>query len=379
MQPKPRRTSLCLMNGKDYIMHMTQPADMEQDARWHAVQGRDAQADGRFVYAVKTTGIYCRPSCPARRPAPGNVAFYATPDAAEAAGFRACLRCHPRGVSTARANAALIEAACRMIEAAETPLATADLAHRIGFSTYHFHRQFKAITGMTPQAYAAGHRAALLRDGLAGGQSVTQAIHAAGFNAPSRFYDASDDILGMRPRAWRDGGAGETIRFALGQCSLGAILVAASDRGVCAISLGDTPEPLLAEFQGRFSKAHLIGDDAGFGARVAQVAALIEAPDGGADLAAGLALDIRGTVFQLRVWQALRQIAPGETISYRELAQRIGAPKATRAVASACAANPLAVAIPCHRVVRSDGALSGYRWGVERKAALIARETAAKG
>ena len=351
-------------------MRMSQDQNLVPDTQWQAVLDRDAVADGRFVYAVRTTGVYCRPSCPSRRARRQNVSFYASPEAAEAAGFRPCLRCHPRGVSPTQANAALIAAACRMIAEAEMPLPTQALARRIGLSTFHFHRQFKAATGMTPRAYAQAHRAGRLRAGLPDSASVTHAIYDAGFNASSRFYAASDAILGMTPGAFRKGGAGQTIRFALGQCALGAILVAATDRGLCAISLGDAPEPLLAELQDRFPQARLIGGDAAFESMVAQVVAMVERPQDGLDLP----LDIRGTAFQQRVWQALRQIPAGQTVSYAELAQRIGAPGAHRAVAGACAANILAVAIPCHRVVRTDGALSGYRWGVQRKRALLDRE-----
>lgn len=351
-------------------MLMSQDQSAATDPRWQAVLQRDADADGRFVYAVRTTGVYCRPSCPSRRALLQNVEFFGDADAAEAAGFRPCLRCHPRGQSSAQANAALIAEACRMIEAAEEPPRTDELAARIGLSRFHFHRQFKAFTGMTPQAYARAHRAGRLRAGLGQGASVTAAIHEAGFNSSSRFYAASDAILGMAPRSFRKGGQDAQIRFAIAQCSLGAILVASTDKGVCAISLGDSPEPLLAELQDRFPNASLIGGDAEYEAMVARILALIEAPGTGLDLP----LDIRGTAFQQRVWQALLQVKPGETVSYAQLAQRIGAPSAHRAVAAACAANTLAVAIPCHRVVRTDGALSGYRWGVERKRELLRRE-----
>lgn len=353
-------------------MLMDQDQNAASDPRWQAVLDRDAGADGRFVYAVRTTGVYCRPSCPSRHARRENVGFYPSEDAAEAAGFRPCLRCHPRGQSCTQANAALIAEACRMIEVAEEPPATPDLARRIGLSQYHFHRQFKALTGLTPRAYGRAHRAKRLREGLGDTASVTQAIHAAGFNSSSRFYASSKEILGMTPTAFRKGGTDTQIRFALGQCGLGAILVASSDNGVCAISLGDDPAVLLAELQDGFPKAQLIGDDPAYQQLVAQVVGFVEAPQTGLDLP----LDIRGTAFQQRVWLALRDIPPGQTVSYAELAQRIGNPSATRAVAGACAANTLAVAIPCHRVVRSDGALSGYRWGVARKRDLLRREGA---
>lgn len=352
-------------------MMMNQDQSIAPDPRWQAVLQRDATADGGFVYAVRTTGVYCRPSCPSRRALRRNVEFFADADAAEAAGFRACLRCHPRSPSAAQANAALIAAACRMIETAESPPRTEDLARRIGLSRFHFHRQFKTMTGMTPQQYGRAQRAGRLRAGLGQGESVTRAIMEAGFSGSGRFYAQSDAILGMTPGAFRKGGQDMQIRFAIAQSSLGAILVASTPRGVCAISLGDRPEPLLAELQDRFPNAELIGGDAEFDRLVARVVGLIEAPATGLDLP----LDIRGTAFQQRVWQALRQIAPGETVSYAELARRIGGPASHRAVAAACAANKLAVAIPCHRVVRSDGALAGYRWGIERKRELLSRES----
>ena len=268
-------------------------------------------------------------------------------------------------------HAALVAQACRRIEASEQPPSLDDLAMHAGLSPFHFHRVFKAATGLTPKAYAQAHRAQAVREGLAKPQArVTDALFDAGYNASSRFYENADAMLGMTPRQFRDGGVDARIEFAIGQSSLGAILVARSQRGVCAISLGDDPDALLRELQDRFPRAELIGGDAGFERLVAQVVGLIEQPGIGIDLP----LDVRGTAFQQRVWGALRKIPAGETASYAQIAQRIGAPKSVRAVAQACASNTLAVAIPCHRVVRSDGALSGYRWGVERKRELLARE-----
>ena len=342
-----------------------------QDPRWQSVLARDASADGRFVYAVRSTGVYCRPSCPSRVAKPENVTFHAAPADAEAAGFRACLRCHPKGQSPAQANAAIVAEACRLIEAGDAPPRLDDLARRVGMSAHHFHRQFKAITGLTPREWGAAHLARKLRAGLDGAQtSVTEAIYDAGFNSNSRFYERADAVLGMTPSAYRKGGRDAEIRFALAQCALGAILVAQSARGICAISLGDDPEALLRELQDRFPQARLIGGDAAFEGLVARVIGFVEAPGIGLDLP----LDIRGTAFQERVWQALRQVPPGQTVSYAEIARRIGSPKSVRAVAQACAANRIAVAIPCHRVVRNDGAISGYRWGVARKRALLAQE-----
>lgn len=352
-------------------MTLHSPAD--SDPRWHAVLARDATADGSFVYAVRTTGVYCRPSCPSRRANPANVGFYASAALAEAAGFRPCLRCNPHGQSTAEANAAIVAEACRIIEAADDAPALDALAERVGMSPSHFHRQFRAITGLTPREWGAAHRARRVREGLTGEGSVTGAIYDAGYGSSSRFYEQADGMLGMTPTDFRKGGTGTEMRFAIGQCTLGAILVAQSDRGICAISLGDDPEDLLHELQDRFPRASLIGGDAEFERLVAQVVGFVEQPRIGLDLP----LDIRGTAFQQRVWQALRRIPAGRTVSYAEIARRIGAPRAVRAVAQACAANRIAVAIPCHRVVRTDGALSGYRWGVERKRALLAAEDVA--
>ncbi|MGI6245822.1 MAG: bifunctional DNA-binding transcriptional regulator/O6-methylguanine-DNA methyltransferase Ada [Pseudochelatococcus sp.] len=346
----------------------------EQDPRWQSVIARDADADGAFVYAVKTTGVYCRPSCPSRTAKPANVTFYASFADAEAAGFRPCLRCNPAGQSPAQANAAIVAEACRLIEASDALPKLDDLAERMGMSRFHFHRQFKAITGLTPRRWAAAHRARKVRDELlARDDSIAGAIYGAGFNANSRFYEQSNEVLGMTPTAYRNGGRNADIRFAVGQCSLGAILVAQSDKGICAITLGDDPDALVRDLQDRFPRANIIGGDAGFEKLVAQVVGFVEAPRIGLDLP----LDIRGTAFQQRVWQALRQVPAGQTVSYADIARRIGEPKAFRAVAQACGANHIAVAIPCHRVVRNDGALSGYRWGVERKRALLDKETQA--
>lgn len=346
------------------------------DPRWAAVVARSAAADGIFWYSVQTTGVYCRPSCASRTPRPENVRFHGSCDDAERAGFRPCQRCKPRQTSALSHHAALVTEACRIIESAspgEAPTLDA-LAARVGLSPSHLHRIFKQATGLTPKAYAVAQRAQRLRSALDNQPtaSVTDAIYGAGYQSSSRFYEQSAQVLGMRPSDYRARGAAQDIRFAIGQCSLGAILVAQSDRGICAILLGDDPEALLHELQDRFAQAHLIGGDAAYEALVAQVVAFVEAPD----LGLNLPLDVRGTVFQQRVWRVLQTIPPGQTASYAEVAQRIGSPKAVRAVAQACAANALAVAIPCHRVVKSDGALSGYRWGVERKRALLTRESA---
>jgi AraC family transcriptional regulator of adaptative response/methylated-DNA-[protein]-cysteine methyltransferase len=345
-------------------------ATIENDPRWLALRSRDTRAEGTFFYSVRTTGIYCRPGCPARAPRPENVAFHASAADAQRAGFRPCRRCQPDQPSAQQQRVSTITAACRRIEQAETPPSLQQLADAAGLSPFHFHRVFKALTGVTPKQYADQHRFGRARDALIGGQSVTDAMFDAGYNASSRFYEHTSERLGMTPTDYRSGAADNTIHFAIGQCSLGAVLVAQSERGVCAIALGDDAEALARELQDAFPKAHLIGGDRDYEERVAQVIGFIEAPALGLDLP----LDVRGTAFQQRVWQALRDIPPGSTASYSDIARRIGSPSAVRAVAQACAANKLAVAIPCHRVVRHDGGLSGYRWGVERKRALLERE-----
>ncbi len=340
----------------------------DTDTRWDAVVRRRPEADGQFVYAVTTTGVYCRPSCAARTPRPENVRFFEDGDQAVKAGFRACRRCKPEGDGRAE----LIAKVCRMIETAEEEPSLDDLAREAGLSPHHFHRVFKATTGLTPKAYAVAHRRKRVREELGKGTSVTEAYYDAGFGSNGRFYAESNAMLGMTPRRFKAGGADTEIRFAAGQTSLGAILVAESDRGIVAVTLGDDADALVRELQDRFPKARLIGGDADFEARVAQVVGAVERPGTGA----ALPLDIRGTAFQQRVWRALRQIPAGETVTYAELADKIGDPKAVRAVAGACAANSLAVLIPCHRVIRTDGSLSGYRWGVERKRDLLMREGA---
>lgn len=347
------------------------PAYASEDARWHAVQARDARADGHFVYAVKTTGVYCRPSASTRLPKRENVAFFDTEQAAQAAGYRMSQR--PAGDQTALAaqRAAVVAKACELIARSEALPTLDEMASAVGMSPYHFHRVFKAALGLTPKAYAAGVRGRKLREELGDqASSVTQAIYSAGFNSNSRFYAASTELLGMRARDYRAGAPNMEVRFAVGQCTLGAILVAQSQFGICAILLGDDPDLLVRDLQDQFPKARLIGGDEAFERLVAQVVGFVEAPS----LGLNLPLDVQGTAFQERVWQALREIPPGATVSYAQVAARIGQPKAVRAVAQACGANHIAVAIPCHRVVRNSGELSGYRWGVDRKRELLRRE-----
>jgi AraC family transcriptional regulator, regulatory protein of adaptative response / methylated-DNA-[protein]-cysteine methyltransferase len=338
------------------------------DTRWAFVVARDPQAT--FFYSVKTTGVYCRPSCAARLPLPENVQFHATCEDAEKAGFRPCRRCKPDQAPPVEQHAEKIAAACRLIESSERPPSLEFLAQHAGLSTYHFHRVFKTATGLTPKEYGAAHRDKLVRKSLNKSDTVTGAIYDAGYNSNSRFYETSNQVLGMTPTNYRAGGSQTDIRFAVGECSLGSILVAQSDRGICAILLGDDPDSLARDLQNQFPKANLIGGDAGFERLVARVVGFVDAPALGLDLP----LDVRGTAFQQRVWQALRKIPLGSRASYTDIAKLIGSPNSVRAVAQACGANVLAVAIPCHRVVRNDGAVSGYRWGVERKRALLEKE-----
>lgn len=346
-----------------------QLAASPRDPRWSALAARDRAADGTFVYAVRTTGVYCRPSCGARPARPQNVRFFATGQEAEAAGFRPCKRCRPERQDGG--NPAVIAGVCRWIDTLEEPPTLEEIAAKAGLSPYHFHRVFKLVTGLTPRQYVAGRRAERMRSTLATARSVTDAVYEAGYQSNGTFYGESNDALGMTPSAYRAGGEKEEIRYATRGCSLGMILVARTDRGICAILLGDSSEALAASLRARFPKASLLPAASDFEDELARVIALVEAPSAASDLP----LDIRGTTFQRRVWRALREIPAGSTASYSEIAARIGSPGSARAVAQACAANALAVAIPCHRVVREDGGLSGYRWGVDRKRELLERES----
>ena len=340
------------------------------DPRWAVVVSRDATADGTFYYSVRTTGVYCRPSCAARLARPENVQFHSTCQDAEQAGFRACKRCKPDQAGVAQVNATKIARICRLIENADKRLSLEALAAHAGMSLYHFHRTFKSVTGLTPAKYSAAHRSRRLRASLERSHTVTDAIYDAGFTSSSRFYESATRVLGMTPTRFRAGGVNTDIFFAVGECSLGSILVAQSHKGVCSILIGDDPALLVRDLQDRFPRANLVGDENRYQQLVAKVVGLVEQPR----IGLALPLDIRGTAFQQRVWKALQRIPPGSTTTYAELAVKIGAPRAVRAVAQACAANALAVAIPCHRVIRQNGSLSGYRWGVERKRALLERE-----
>ncbi len=345
----------------------------DDDSRWEAVTNRDPAAEGAFVYSVRSTRIYCRPTCTSRLALRKNVRFHATCQDAENEGFRPCKRCKPTEESLSERHASAVTQACRIIEEAEEAPKLDELASAVGMSSQYFHRVFRANTGLTPKGYAAAHRSRRVRQELGQSDTVTSAIYGAGFNSNGRFYESSNEVLGMTPQAFRAGGRGIVIRFAVGESWLGPILVAASDKGVCAILLGDDPAQLVHDLEDQFPKAELIGGDAEFEKLVAMVAGFVEMPSKGLDLP----LDIRGTAFQRRVWEALSRIPAGSTASYAEIAKQIGEPKSVRAVAQACGANTLAVAIPCHRVVRTDGSLSGYRWGVDRKAKLLRREKGA--
>jgi len=343
-----------------------------QAQSWRAaVLARDPGADGQFVYAVRTTGVYCRPSCPSRTARRENMRFFPTAALAQAAGYRACRRCRPDAAPTGARQADVVGTACRALESSVSGMALADLAGAAGLSPHHFHRMFKRITGLTPKAYFKAVRDRRLQGALASAGSVTDAIYAAGFNSAGRFYADGAATLGMAPLAYRGGGAGQCIRYAVEPCSLGYVMVAATARGVCAIELGDAQPALISRLQRRFARASLDPGDAQFRGWVQRVLAFIELPRSLLDLP----LDIQGTVFQRRVWQALQAIPAGVTVSYGELAAAIGRPSAVRAVARACASNPVALAVPCHRVVRANGAVAGYRWGAERKAELLRRES----
>jgi AraC family transcriptional regulator, regulatory protein of adaptative response / methylated-DNA-[protein]-cysteine methyltransferase len=346
-------------------------ARTSDNRRWAAVLARDRASDGTFYYAVTSTGVYCRPSCPARRPKREHVRFFATCADAEAAGYRACRRCNPMQTPLHREHAAKVAHACRLLETEQDVPSLAKLAATAGMSPYHFHRIFKSVIGVTPKAYATAQRRQRLQSSLQRSPSVTEAIYDAGFGSSSRFYAASDKSLGMTPKAFRDGGANTELQFAVGKCSLGTILVAASHKGIVAILMGDDKAALEQDLRMRFTNAAISPAEKTFKHLLAKVIAAVETPGRPHDLP----LDVRGTAFQQKVWAALTEIPVGSTLSYAEMAAKIGKPNATRAVAGACAANPLAVVIPCHRVVRSDGALSGYRWGTARKRALLDRES----
>jgi AraC family transcriptional regulator, regulatory protein of adaptative response / methylated-DNA-[protein]-cysteine methyltransferase len=342
---------------------------MEQDSRWPAVLKRDATRDGSFVFAVTTTGIYCRPSCPARRPRPENVRFFGLPGEAEAAGFRACRRCHPSSAHDPKS--AWIARVCRLIEErAGGRIRLADLSDAAGVSSFHLQRTFKRALGVSPRQYAESLKASALKAHLKGGRPVAEATYEAGYGSSSRVYEKADRQLGMTPATYGRGGKGMRIAYGLAQSSLGRVLVAATERGISAVYLGDDDRALVRALHEEYPAAETRRYDEALGPWLASVLKVVE----GKKPAADLPLDVLATAFQWRVWQALREIPSGETRSYGEVAAAIGEPTAARAVARACATNRVSVVIPCHRVVAGDGSTSGYRWGVHRKRALLERE-----
>ena len=337
---------------------------------WSAVVAHDATQDGRFFYSVKTTGVYCRPGCASRQPRRENVAFYETSAEAEAAGFRPCKRCRPNEGSAADRHVAAIGRACALIRARDEIPSLAELADAAGISRFHFHRVFKQITGATPREWGKAHRLDRFAERLDSGEPIAAAVYAAGFGASSRAYAAAPNGLGMTPGARRRGGAGERIRFTVVATPLGQALIAATERGICMTALGDDKAPLEADLRRRFPAALIWPADSQLAGWAERIVRFVTAPGEQPDLP----LDIRGTAFQARVWRALQKVPPGRTATYSEIAAALGQPKAVRAVAAACAANKLALLVPCHRIVRRDGDLAGYRWGVERKRALLAKE-----
>ena len=340
----------------------TEPQD-----KWQQVVARDARQDGRFVFAVRTTGIYCRPSCPSRRPRRDSVEFFAGPNEAERAGYRACLRCKPTQIS---AQAQYVTHARQLLDNAEGVVTLRELSQRVGLSPFHLQRLFKRATGLSPREYQSARRLQHVKTGLRKGEDVTTALYDAGFGSPSRLYEKAPQQLGMTPGEYRRGGAGANITFAIAPTPLGRLLIAATERGLCAVRFGDNAADLERDLRKEFHAAELHRDDTAMRRYVESLLAVVR----GEKTTIDLPLDVRATAFQMKVWNKLRQIPRGETRSYGEVAREIGEPGAVRAVARACASNPIALAVPCHRVVRSDGGLAGYRWGMERKKKLLERE-----
>lgn len=340
---------------------------MQHDPHWRQVIARDARQDGHFVFAVRTTGVYCRPSCPSRRPRRESVEFFASNQEAERAGYRACLRCKPTQVSE---QTRYVERTRQLLDSAEAMLSLAELSKAVGISSFHLQRLFKRATGLSPREYQAARRVQKVKTELRKGEDVTTALYDAGYSSSSRLYEDAHQQLGMTPGAYRRGGAGMTITFAISPSSLGRMLIAATDRGLCAVHFGESSAELEQELRREFAAAELRRDDKALQRYFEPLLASLS----GANTIVDLPLDLRATAFQKKVWESLRDIPRGETRSYGEIARQIGAPRAVRAVARACASNPVALAVPCHRVVRSDGAPAGYRWGIERKEKILAAE-----
>jgi AraC family transcriptional regulator of adaptative response/methylated-DNA-[protein]-cysteine methyltransferase len=359
------------------VTNVTEQHPMTDAERaWTAVLARDGRYDGRFVYAVRTTGVYCRPSCGSRRPRRGNVLFFPEPSAAEAGGFRPCRRCRPAGERADDPDARAVQRACRLLDdRLEAPPTLRGLGAAVGMSPWHLQRIFRRAVGLTPRAYVEAQRLARFRARLRAGETVSRAVYAAGYGSGRAVYEGGQSVLGMTPGAYRRGGAGLRIRWTVAPSPLGLVLVAATERGVCCVQLGEDAARLGAALRHEFPAAELVPDAEGMEAWVAAVVAHVAGEPAGDDVP----LDVRATAFQWRVWTALRAIPPGHTRTYAELARELGMPQGARAVARACASNPVAVLVPCHRIVRTDGELGGYRWGLDRKAKLLARERQGKG
>jgi AraC family transcriptional regulator of adaptative response/methylated-DNA-[protein]-cysteine methyltransferase len=359
---------IAILGATRYHRAMTFPT-LTDAQRWQAVLTRDRALEGAFVYAVRSTGIYCRASCPSRRPRPTQVEFFPVPAAAEQAGYRACRRCHPLEVRR-DPQVALAERACRVMDASAERPTLATLGQALRVSPAHLQRIFTLVTGISPRAWHEARRAGRLREALRSGRGVSGALYAAGYGSPSRIYERRSATIGMTPATYRKGGAGMTIRYSTADSPLGRVLAGATDRGLCFVGLGNSDASLERALATEFPRAERARDDRGLGRMVRQVVERVRGRRPHGDLP----LDIQATAFQRLVWDELTRIPLGDTVSYAEVARRVGRPKAVRAVAAACAGNPVAVVIPCHRVVRSDGGLGGYRWGVGRKAALLNAE-----
>lgn len=355
------------------LKHDINPVGNDADSLWQAVVAKDKRFDGQFVFAVSSTGIYCRPSCPARRARRDRVTFFSLPEAAEHAGFRECRRCHPRNLSALDPQVELVQRACRLIESEdEEKLGLDALSKQLGLSSFHLQRTFKSVMGVTPKQYSEACRARRFRTSVQRGESITAAMYDAGYGSSSRLYERAESELGMTPATYGRGGRAMKINYTVASSPLGQLLVAATTKGICMVSLGDKDIELEANLHREFAAAEIARDDAKLRAAVAEIVKHLEAKQPRIELP----LDIRATAFQRQVWEALQAIPLGETRSYSEVAKEIGRPSAVRAVARACATNPVALVIPCHRVIREDKSLGGYRWGLERKKALLASEKA---